>query len=450
LNGYVANNVFSNVPVGNHTIYAKHTNGCIKPVTFTIEDRKPITAVISHIDVLCKSGTDGKITLSNISGGFGTFEYAVSPSTTFIPFTGNTVTITGLSAQSYTILIRNTGTVGTCSISLTDTIGEPTLLTTALANPTDPVSCYGSSDASFDVSFAGGTAPYKVKLNNSSYVNANNLSGANTHLFSGLAAGNYTVTVQDAHLCTVPVTLIIASGVLFDPVAVVTTLCVNDVTTNKVVIETNSPSPLSEFLFSVDLLPLQLSNVFGPLTAGPHSFKVTHQDGCVKTGVFVMSAISQVALSLADGGLNEIIATASGGSGGYTYTLNGVYYGNQNTFIISQTGAYTVVVTDSNGCTAKVANFNKVFIDIFIPNFFTPDGQGNNNVWGPTNTSNYPNMVTYIFDRYGRKVATLKEGEFWNGKYDGIELPTGDYWYVVKLQGDSDSREFVGNFTLYR
>lgn len=29
-------------------------------------------------------------------------------------------------------------------------------------------------------------------------------------------------------------------------------------------------------------------------------------------------------------------------------------------------------------------------------------------------------------------------------------LPSGDYWYVIKLQGESDDREFVGHFTLYR
>ena len=34
--------------------------------------------------------------------------------------------------------------------------------------------------------------------------------------------------------------------------------------------------------------------------------------------------------------------------------------------------------------------------------------------------------------------------------YDGRELPTGDYWYVVKLNGERDQREFVGHFTLYR
>jgi gliding motility-associated-like protein len=38
----------------------------------------------------------------------------------------------------------------------------------------------------------------------------------------------------------------------------------------------------------------------------------------------------------------------------------------------------------------------------------------------------------------------------WDGTYNGEPLPTGDYWYVIKLGSANDDREFVGNFTLYR
>jgi len=43
-----------------------------------------------------------------------------------------------------------------------------------------------------------------------------------------------------------------------------------------------------------------------------------------------------------------------------------------------------------------------------------------------------------------------RDTQGWDGDYDGKPLPTGDYWYVVKLKGDLDDREFVGHFTLYR
>ncbi len=63
----------------------------------------------------------------------------------------------------------------------------------------------------------------------------------------------------------------------------------------------------------------------------------------------------------------------------------------------------------------------------------------------------YPQNLTFdIFDRYGRKVASLRVNEKWDGTYDGRELPTGDYWYVVRLNDANDDRDFVGHFTLYR
>ncbi|MBC8643516.1 T9SS type B sorting domain-containing protein [Flavobacterium lindanitolerans] len=59
-------------------------------------------------------------------------------------------------------------------------------------------------------------------------------------------------------------------------------------------------------------------------------------------------------------------------------------------------------------------------------------------------------MTTDIFDRYGRKLATLRQGQSWDGKYNGTEMPSGDYWYIIKLGNPNDNREFVGNFTIYR
>ena len=56
-----------------------------------------------------------------------------------------------------------------------------------------------------------------------------------------------------------------------------------------------------------------------------------------------------------------------------------------------------------------------------------------------------------IFDRYGRELYRMEYGDSgWNGIYNNKELPTGDYWYITKLQGENDDREFIGHFTLYR
>jgi gliding motility-associated-like protein len=109
-----------------------------------------------------------------------------------------------------------------------------------------------------------------------------------------------------------------------------------------------------------------------------------------------------------------------------------------------------VSVIDENGCEA-VAQIFMEFIDIEIPNYFTPDGDGLNDYWKPQNIDQYQEILIKIFDRYGRELARVPvDHTGWDGIYQGSELPTGDYWYVIKLNGEADDREFVGHFTLYR
>ncbi|MDO4230165.1 MAG: T9SS type B sorting domain-containing protein, partial [Capnocytophaga sp.] len=62
----------------------------------------------------------------------------------------------------------------------------------------------------------------------------------------------------------------------------------------------------------------------------------------------------------------------------------------------------------------------------------------------------YLYIRTHIFDRYGRKLKTLSRDEAWDGIYNNQRVPTGDYWYILELNSNIDSRKFYGNFTLYR
>ncbi len=68
---------------------------------------------------------------------------------------------------------------------------------------------------------------------------------------------------------------------------------------------------------------------------------------------------------------------------------------------------------------------------------------------------NFENIEVMVFDRYGRLLEQFKgilndnDGEGWDGTYQGNPMPTGDYWYLIKLN-DERGREISGNFTLYR
>jgi gliding motility-associated-like protein len=148
--------------------------------------------------------------------------------------------------------------------------------------------------------------------------------------------------------------------------------------------------------------------------------------------------------------INQITAVAGGGKGKYTYYFGDVNNGDINTFFIHRTDTYTVRVVDENGCEVSQQIFME-FIDIELPNFFTPNGDGQNDLWKPRNQDAWPAILTVVFDRYGREVYRMGINDNgWDGLYRNTELPTGDYWYLIKLNGDSDDREFIGHFTLYR
>src|SRR5690606_42134281 len=131
------------------------------------------------------------------------------------------------------------------------------------------------------------------------------------------------------------------------------------------------------------------------------------------------------------------------------FTRNDEDQGNFNTFLLAESGDYTVVVTDNNGCTA-VASIYREYVGPCIPNYFTPNGDGVSDGWAPGCVDNYPNLEFDIFDRYGRKVGTYNRGQYWDGRYNGTELPTGDYWYVVRLNSSTYDRDIVGLFTIDR
>ena len=56
-----------------------------------------------------------------------------------------------------------------------------------------------------------------------------------------------------------------------------------------------------------------------------------------------------------------------------------------------------------NGCEVQASIFME-FIDVEFPNFFTPDGDGQNDFWTPRNMETFPEILIIIFDRYGREV----------------------------------------------
>ncbi|MDD2675563.1 MAG: T9SS type B sorting domain-containing protein [Flavobacterium sp.] len=401
-------------------------------------------------DVTCTGEGNGKIVIT-ASGGTGKITYAISPNLnqTFEGSISGGHVFDNLKPGSYDYIVQDENG---CYIYTTGVvITEPnSIIVTTIPGTEIPEVCAGDADGAFSINITGGSAPYSVSLDDVNGTYTLGIVGQTQFDFANLSGSEHIVYVRDTNNCTSEHTVILGEAVTLNPKATVNYDCVNNSASNSVTVTVDASNLPADLDYALDgSTTFQASNVFTNLTAGRHTIDVRHTNGCIKQVVFDILQVDPLTLTLADGGLNEIVATATGGGGNYQYTLDGESYGNKSNFIIYKSGDYTVTVTDVNGCTATATRYFE-FIDIKIPNVFTPNGDGNNDTWAPTNTINYKDLVFDVFDRYGRKLGSYREGQFWDGKYNGTELPSGDYWYVIKIRDVKDAREFVGHFTLYR
>jgi len=113
-------------------------------------------------------------------------------------------------------------------------------------------------------------------------------------------------------------------------------------------------------------------------------------------------------------------------------------------------GWHTFYVLDINGCRSKGQSHEMLPPPIFIPNFFSPQGDGINDTWKVGNLQEvYPDAIVTIYDRFGKQLIQYKgESEGWDGKYLGKDMPTTDYWYVIEIK--EIGKQYVGHFTLLR
>ena len=438
--------VFTDLPIGTYQVQVESGDCLSVSAQATIEEPlSPLLAEPNTTDVTCTGSNDGIMEVI-ASGGTGIIKYAISPQLN--QFFVSPI-FEDLAPGNYQGIAQDE--LG-CFVLFDFDIDEPITVTLMVdSSSIIPEVCSGDLDGSFSVDISGGTLPYSYSLDD---INGTYTTGTLTQTrfdFDALAGGNHVVYIRDAQGCESEWEIEFPESVLLDPMIIVDYGCTNNLSTNTVTVTVDDSVNPADLDYSLNGSPYQTSNIFTDVPPGvDHYIDVRHTNGCIqRTEMFDIVAYEPLTLVLSEGALNEIVATAAGGTGDYEFTLNGESYGSTNTFLIYETGNYTVVVTDSNGCFASATIFLE-YVDVCIPNYFTPNNDGIEDEWGPGCSDQYRNLTFDIFDRYGRKIATLRIGDKWDGKYKGKELPTGDYWYVVRLNDDKDDREFVGHFTLYR
>ncbi|WP_179346335.1 T9SS type B sorting domain-containing protein [Winogradskyella ursingii] len=184
---------------------------------------------------------------------------------------------------------------------------------------------------------------------------------------------------------------------------------------------------------------------------GTYTVRVTGVNGCFKdrTITVLPSNIATVTdIEVVDASQNNSVTVMVSGQGDYEYALDSIDgpYQDSNTFDNVQPGLYTVYVRDRNDCGIT----EQLVSVVGFPKFFTPNGDGQNDIWRVRGISSrfQANTKILIFDRYGKLLRELDPlGPGWDGTHNGQRMPTSDYWFKVKLE---DGRTFTSHFTLKR
>ena len=185
--------------------------------------------------------------------------------------------------------------------------------------------------------------------------------------------------------------------------------------------------------------------------AGIYTITAQNTNGCSQSRqiTVVDSEIATITnIAITDASEFNSIAVSVSGDGDYEFALDNPLgpYQNLGSFEDVLPGIHTVYVRDKNGCGIT----QEMVSVIGFMKFFTPNGDGFNDIWQIIGVSAQfqPDSKVFIYDRYGKlitQISPLQGG--WNGKYNGYDMPASDYWFHATLQ---DGRSFKGHFSLVR
>ncbi|WP_223033145.1 T9SS type B sorting domain-containing protein [Hanstruepera marina] len=189
---------------------------------------------------------------------------------------------------------------------------------------------------------------------------------------------------------------------------------------------------------------------------GTYSVQVTNNTtncSVIRTITVEPSNIATIeSVEVVDATDNNSITVITSGEGDYEYALYNEFglaypYQSENSFNNISPGIYTLSIRDvKNNC--GIIDYSVSVIG--FPKVFTPNGDGDNDLWNIKGNSNifHPNSKILIFDRYGKLLTQINPlGPGWDGTINGTPLPVSDYWFAATLQ---DGRVVKDHFTLKR
>ncbi len=300
-----------------------------------------------------------------------------------------------------------------------------------------------NADGLIEVMATGGAAPYTFEWSNASTEN----------LLTDLTAGSYEVTVIDALGCTQSTSVQIEdlSGPEIATIDIIDADC--DGRNSQVNISLSATTNNAEVTWKNDAGEVVFTGTnVQNLAPGTYEIDVTNEAGCTTTETLNIGQFTGVSLTVNDHVKMDLGTSARLETYVNTNDVTYEWFPADGLSCTdcpnpeanpTATTLYTVVVTNAGGCSATHEVLVQVVPkeDVFIPNAFSPNGDGINDfftVYGGSNVAMIKNLR--IFDRWGTEVYGNEdfmpnmEQEGWNGSFKGKILDMGVYIYFVEVE----------------
>ncbi len=421
--------------IGSYTITVTDVNGCSGVTTINISNASTPTINASGTSAGC-TVPNGTAT-ANASGG--------NPGYFYIWDNGETTqTITGLAIGTYSVLVTD---ANGCTGVSTVTINQSAAVN-ATSVPTN-ISCAGGNDGSAQAVPSGGTPGYSYIWDN----------GQTTQTVTGLSVGTYSVLITDANGCTA-----VSTVTILDPLPITVSvsgndsICAGEYTTLTATVNGGTPTYAYTWTPGPGSGP---SIVVNPNSQTTYSVSITDANGCYSLSqtfsIDVLPSANAAFDTVSSGTFGVIYSFTDVSSGGTSWIW---YFGDSSNTSTEQNpvhnfpgaGTYTVtqIVYNQSGCPDTVTKIIHIQEGILIPNVFTPDGDGVNDVWYIPN-SGVKDFHIEIFDRWGAKVFETTADEIrWDGhSSSGKLLTNGTYYFALKASLKSENGPKDYNTTGY-
>ncbi|MBK7147893.1 MAG: gliding motility-associated C-terminal domain-containing protein [Bacteroidetes bacterium] len=431
---------------GSYTVSASDAFSCNQTASFVINEPSAINITEQHTDVLCFGDATGDITLT-VNGGTGTnYSFSWNPAVA----SGN---------QATSLIAGNYGVTVTDSVNCTTTssivVTEPAAPLSTSSQP-QAVSCFGGSDGSITTNPTGGTSGYNFAWSPS-------VSSSNTA--NNLTAGSYDITISDLNNCTLLETVLVQEPSQLSGQSNATDASCNGYTDGSVIISATGGTPAYSYDFSTG--EQNGTGLFSNLSAGQYSVTITDLENCSTTAAVSISEPDSVLITISPDpttvqlGDNVQLQAITNQSGSLTYNWapgNGLscYDCSSPAFGGNYSTQYTVTVTTANGCMGSAAVTVTVIpnYDLFIPNAFSPNGDGANDEWMIYgNLPGIKQIQIMVFNRIGEKVFESTDINFkWDGTYKGTTAPPGVYVYVAEFVwiNNHTDNQYRGSVTIVK